>query len=96
MGDKGVLLMVTEVKSKLTIWVCPSCGNYYGSSSAGDLAVIEVPIRVNGKSLKRSVCPDCGDDRVPCRFEVTLTPKDEADKTDGPDQGDSDASQAEG
>lgn len=57
------------------VFICPTCGNYYGASSAGNLAQ-KVASAERGKVLiPRDKCPDCQDTRVPCVFEVELTPK---------------------
>lgn len=50
----------------IQVWVCPKCGNYYGASSAGNLAEIDRPVsRQNGQRPgsrgKRSACPICPD-----------------------------------
>jgi hypothetical protein len=57
------------------VFVCPTCGNYYGASSAGNLAQ-KVSTANRGKLLiPRDRCPDCSDTRVPCVFEIELTAK---------------------
>lgn len=48
----------------ITVWVCPTpgCGNYYASSSAGDLSqLFNVKPNSSEKTFPRSRCPDCRD-----------------------------------
>ena len=59
----------------LTIWVCPNCGNYYGSSDTGDLSTQWNTDKKNQKTFRRSRCPTrtCAVEdihRVPVRVEV--------------------------
>jgi predicted RNA-binding Zn-ribbon protein involved in translation (DUF1610 family) len=55
--------------------VCPNCGNYYGASSAGDLSQKVATRKNHIIQLPRDRCPDCGDKRVPCMFQVEFVPK---------------------
>jgi Zn finger protein HypA/HybF involved in hydrogenase expression len=63
----------SKVERVVTVWVCPSCPNFYGSSNAGDLR-LQWNHRINGqeKTFTRDRCPDCGDARVPCVFGIEL------------------------
>lgn len=62
-------------KWPIEVWVCPTCGNYFGSSSTGDLNQ-KVATKSKGEiSFPRTRCPDCGDTRVLCMFAVELVPK---------------------
>ena len=57
----------------IVVWWCPQCDNYYGSSSAGDLAA-QINTNKSGRAtFARSVCPDCRTlgkivQRIPLRF----------------------------
>jgi hypothetical protein len=59
----------------IEVYVCPTCGNYYGASSAGNLAQKVASADKGKKLLPRDRCPGCEDTRVPCVFEIELTPK---------------------
>lgn len=62
-------------KFPVTVWLCPNCGDYFGSSSAGDLSA-EWNTSKNGTPLfPRNRCPACHDMRVPCTLEIELVPK---------------------
>lgn len=56
----------------IEVWVCPNCGNYYGASSAGNLADKPQPGR-NGvpKDVSRAKCPQCPGIREPHLFTIT-------------------------
>jgi hypothetical protein len=46
---------------RVTVWTCPTpgCGNYYGSSSAGDLFESFNQDAQGRPTFPRSRCPDC-------------------------------------
>jgi predicted RNA-binding Zn-ribbon protein involved in translation (DUF1610 family) len=62
-------------KFPVFVWLCPDCGNYYGSSHAGDLTKKLNFNLQNKPTFARSRCPDCGGERVRCGMEIELTPK---------------------
>lgn len=44
----------------VVIWICPDCGNYYASSSAGDLSTdFNKKLNSGQPTFARSKCPDC-------------------------------------
>jgi predicted RNA-binding Zn-ribbon protein involved in translation (DUF1610 family) len=56
----------------VTFWLCPSCGNYYGASAAGNL---EKQMNTDAKgqeTFPRNRCPQCGDRRTRCDIGVEL------------------------
>lgn len=50
---------------RVTIWICPRCGNFYGSSSAGDLRASMNTDAKGRETFPRSRCPDCQTERIP-------------------------------
>jgi len=46
---------------KVTVWICPSfgCGNYFASSSAGDLGAEFNTNQRHEPTFSRAQCPDC-------------------------------------
>jgi hypothetical protein len=65
----------------ITIWVCPNgCGNYFGSSSAGDLASQMNTDLKHNPTFTRAQCPTCrtlkpgeqAPERVPLRVVVPV------------------------
>jgi hypothetical protein len=65
------------MKVEVCIWICPSCKNYYASSSAGDTLAEQVNTDAKGQAtFARSQCPDCKGERVPCYLEIELVERD--------------------
>jgi predicted RNA-binding Zn-ribbon protein involved in translation (DUF1610 family) len=67
-------------KWPITVFVCPNCGNYYGSSSSGDLSQKVATSQLGKVLVPRDRCPDCGDKRVPCVFQVEFVAKEKLPK----------------
>lgn len=54
------------------VWAC-LCGNYFASSSQGDLAAqVNTKVSSHEKTHRRSRCPDCKRERVPCMTTVLI------------------------
>lgn len=63
---------MAKVLQKVEVWVCPGCGNYYGSTAADDLDEA-MTYNIKGQpSHLRSRCPDCGQTRLRHQFSVEL------------------------
>lgn len=59
----------------IVVWICANCGNYYGSSSAGNLSEQINKDKQGNFLFSRSRCPTCRTDRTPCAFKVELIPE---------------------
>lgn len=64
---------------KVTVWICPSfgCGNYFASSSVGDLSTDYNTDAKGELTFPRAQCPDCNLHgrvvmRTPVNFEDGL------------------------
>lgn len=44
---------------EVVLWVCPLCGNYYGTSGTGDLTKLMNKSITQKSTFPRSTCPDC-------------------------------------
>lgn len=64
--------MADKVLQNVEVWVCPNCGNYYGSTSAKDLND-QMTADIKGQPTHlRSRCPACGQTRLMHSFFVEL------------------------
>jgi hypothetical protein len=65
------------------VWVCPNttCGNYYASSSAGDLTQLYNHNLKGEPTFPRSRCPDCQEERVKCGVVIELIEKEEVEES---------------
>src|SRR5262245_39538259 len=66
---------------RVVVWVCPTCGNYFGSSSAENLADQFNTDLKGTKTFSRTRCPNCHDQRVACAMMVELVPKESEAKS---------------
>lgn len=73
---------------RVEVWACATindddslCGNYYASSSAGDLAVnMNTKLNSGEPTHSRARCPDCKAERILCEA-VLLIPVEDAKVT---------------
>ena len=61
----------------IAIYICPKCGNYYGTSSMGKLEEIPNTNLKNEITSYRNQCPNCKTPRV--RMYARLINQDEAE-----------------
>lgn len=61
------------MKIEVTVWVCPRCGNYFGSTSTGNLRKFWNRDHKGKKTHRRSECPNCiGVTRQPRTFTLEI------------------------
>lgn len=67
--------MKDKKRVEVVVWVCRECGNYFGSTSAGDLSSTLQTTKRNKPQIPRSRCPNLACqakeiDREPVRIFV--------------------------